>query len=46
MEETEASDEETETINQESETLETIISEENTVTEQDAPFFIGGDSNE
>ena len=46
VEETEASDEETETINQESETLETVISEQNTVTEQDAPFFIGGDSNE
>lgn len=46
VEETETSDEETETINRESETLETVISEENTVTEQDAPFFIGGDSNE
>lgn len=44
MEETEISNEEI--INRESETLETVISEENTVTEQDAPFFIGGDSNE
>lgn len=43
-EKNEASDEEA--INRESETLETVIEEENTVTEQDAPFFIGGDSNE
>lgn len=46
VEETEASDKETEAINQESETLETVISEENTMTEQESPFFIGGDSNE
>mgnify|MGYP003287526661 CR=1 FL=1 len=44
--ENEALNEETEAINRESETLETVIEEENTVTEQDAPFFIGGDSNE
>ena len=35
-----------ENLNRESETLETVISEENTVTEQDVPFFMGGDSDE
>ena len=46
IEETEATNEETEIINHESETLETVISEENIVTDQNLPFFMGGDSNE
>ncbi len=35
-----------ETISYESENLETIVSEENTVTETEAPFIMGGDGNE
>jgi hypothetical protein len=46
VKEVENTNESTETINHESETLETVISEENSVTEQDSPFFIGGDSDE
>ncbi len=35
-----------ETVPVETESLESIISEENTLSEQDSPFIIGGDSNE
>jgi Na+-translocating ferredoxin:NAD+ oxidoreductase RnfD subunit len=35
-----------EKISYESESLETVISEENTVTDNDAPFIMGGDGNE
>ena len=35
-----------EKISYESESLETVISEENTVTDNKAPFIMGGDSNE
>ena len=35
-----------EKISYESESLETVISEENTVTDSEAPFIMGGDSNE
>ncbi len=37
---------EEEQFSYESESLDTIVSEENTVTDSDAPFIIGGDSNE
>ena len=33
-------------LNRESETLETVISEENTVTTEELPFFMGGESDE
>lgn len=46
VEQPENTDKKAESINLESETLETVISEENTVTEQDSPFFVGGDSDE
>ena len=44
IEETENNNEEI--ISYESESLETVISEENTVTDSEAPFIMGGDGNE
>ena len=44
--ESEENTEETEEIPTEAESLEAVISEENTITETDAPFITGGESDE
>lgn len=46
IEDNEAIEEDTETPVQESESLHQVIEEENTVTETEAPFMTGGDSDE
>ena len=46
IEQTDEPDEEEEQPSFESENLETVVSEENTISDSEAPFIMGGDSDE